>query len=747
MSATADEPSLAPPATEPPGTAALRDAAPARRPNREVSLMLRRLSRAVQRASIYPEDHPAVRQAVDSLVEAAAPLLRESTLSTIVARERLLAAHGLSEAYAYSVPWLSARLYDRGVASLTLDSALDANAARRLAQLLATPGRISDAEAATPVPGTRITCFDCSRARFREQPTGGSAVATEAEFVWGAIANALAADWCVSTPSDGSAPEPVDLADRIRASMASREGTGVTDLSRRVIAQGGRLAQLPEPVRAIVRQKLAAFVARLAPELRGQLLTAVPSDDPEKLALLVELVDALPSYDMLEVMQNVDLTTGSAPRQFLTLLRKLVTLAASEPKAAAAAEAAVDRLGLPSHLLPPGDSELRTLMGQLLSHNLDVPGWVPESYRQRIEELAQRLQTSDEYDLDDLPDLADAEAISAHVNDIALHLLRADPGGAGSAAYLRRLRDQAPRELDAGHLTTLGEIAGIIERLRAARRDLPAETSRLAQDYLTFCGQRHTVEATLAFIEQSGDTPDDAMVTLLRVGGPPAASAAVSRLIRSGNDAARDRLAAALVRLPDEIFKAAVRPRLAAEPLLARTVLGALYRVDHERGLELAEDLSTHACADVRLRGLELLFREKLTSARFDRLLRQALEDADPRVVAFGVDRACARRPTAGIPAMTAFLGAIRGPRFTSFQCQVVRLLADLQSIEARDALAAAIAGRRRAFDAPSRRVSVAIAAALDRVGDDAASNAVRAWRRSPAGLWSWLLHDAREGS
>jgi hypothetical protein len=717
-----------------------------RRQSREVGLVLRRLSRAVQRASIYPEDHPAVRQAVDSLVEVASPLLRQSTLSAIVARDRLLAAHGITEAAAFSVPWLSARLRDRGIASLTLDRGFDADAARRLAQFLAAPGRITDVESAAAIPGARITCFDCSRARFREQPSAGSAALTEAEFVWGAIANALAADWCVGEQG-GDSPEPVDLADRIRASMAEREGTGVADLSRRVIAQGGRLAQLPEPVRAIVRQKLAAFVARLAPELRGQLLTAVPSGDPEKLGLLVELVDALPSHDMLEVMQNVDLASASAPRQFLTLLRKLVALAASAPKAAAAAETAVDRFGLPAHLLPPGDSEVRRLLEQLLSHNLDAPGWIPESYRQRVEELAQALESSDEYDLEDLADATDTEAVSAHVNRIALHLFRADPGSAGSAAYLRRLRDQAPRELDAGRVATLGEIAGTLERLVAIRQDLPAETLRLAHDYLTFCGQRHTVEAALACIEQGGAAPDDAMVTLLRVGGPAAASTAVTRLVRHGSDAARERLAAALVRLPAETFASAVHPLLAGEAVLARTVLGALHRVDQDRGLELAQTLATHGSGDVRLRALELLFGQRLTSARFDRLLRHALEDDDPRVVAFGVDRACARRPTAGIPAMTAFLGAIRGPRFAPFQCQVVRLLADLQSTEAREALAEALSTRWHAFDTQARQVSLAIEAALDRFADDSAREAARAWRRSLAGLWSWLLHDPREAS
>jgi hypothetical protein len=234
-------------------------------------------------------------------------------------------------------------------------------------------------------------------------------------------------------------------------------------------------------------------------------------------------------------------------------------------------------------------------------------------------------------------------------------------------------------------------------------------------------------------------------VTLLRVGGAGSAAAVVARLLRVSDDAARDGLADALARLPSPVFAEAVVPALGDAAGLARTVLNAVARVDPERGLELAQGLVAHPAGDVRLRALQLLFSVPATSGRFDRLLRFALDDDDPRVVDFGVERATERRPLAGLPAMTAFLSALRGTRFTPMQRRVIRLLREHATTDTRDALATALAARTRALDGPARQVSCAIQAALEAFEDDEAAAAAKAWRRSAAGLYSWLRGDAKE--
>jgi hypothetical protein len=710
--------------------------------------VLRRFGHTVQRATIYPPHHPAVVHAVDGLYGHLRPLLQQATLSLIVSRRCLLVAHGAGTPAELSLPWFSARLHDRGVASLSLDATLDQLGTRTVVQWLAQPGAMTETDEVSPCPGARVTRFDYSRARFREEPAAADATRqTEAELAWGAIANALAADWCVTRPEGDAPVDPSELAEEIRASMTAREGTGVSDLSARVISQAGRLSELPEAVRGVVRQKLAAFVSRLAPELRGQLLTVVPNDNPDKLQLLAEIVDALPSHDMLEVMQSVDLNTTGAPRQFVTLLRKMVSLAASGPRGdGAAVDTSHSRFGLPAHMLLQGDAELRDLLRQLFAHQVSDAAYVPTSYQQHIERLAAHVEAGDRVELGALEDASDADLISQKVNRLSLHLLRQAPTLESSASFLRRLRDHAPRELDAGRLATLGEVAGTVESLMAAAaRDLPAETARLADDYLTFCAERPVVDAVIAEIERGGGATDERLVTLLRVGGAGSAAAVVARLPRVSTDAARDGLADALARLPSPVFAEAVVPALGEAASLARTVLTALARVDTERGLELAQGLVAHPSGDVRLRALQLLFGVPATSGRFDRLLRLALDDDDPRVVDLGVDRASERRPLAGVPAMTAFMSAVRGTRFTPMQRRVVALLRAHASPDTRDALAAALAARTRALDGPARQVSRAIQAALEAFEDDQAAAAARAWRRSAAGLYSWLRGDAKE--
>jgi hypothetical protein len=669
-------------------------------------------------------------------------------VSLIVSRRRLPVAHGAGTPSELTLPWFSARLHDRGVASLSLDAALDQQGTRTVVQWLAQPGAMTETDEVSLCPGARVTRFDYSRARFREEPTSlDASVQTEAELAWGAIANALAADWCVTRSTGDGGVDPSDLADEIRTSMTAREGTGVSDLSARVIAQAGRLSELPEAVRAVVRQKLASFVSRLAPELRGQLLTVVPNDNPDKLQLLAEIVDALPSHDVLEVMQTVDLNASGAPRQFVTLMRKMVSLAASEPRGdGPASDTTLSRFGLPAHMLLQGDAELRTLLRQLFAHQASDTSYVPASYQHHIEHLATHAGAGDALQFSTLDDASDADHVSQQVNWLSLHLLRQAPTLATSASFLRRLRDHAPRELDAGRLTNLGDVAAIVEQfVAAAGEDLPAETARLADEYLTFCAERPVVEAVVHAIEGGQGPVDDRLVTLLRVGGAGSAAAVVARLQRLDTDAAVDRLGEALARLPSPVFAEAVVPALADASGLARTVLRAVARVDHERGLELAQGLVSHAAAEVRLCALQLLFGIPVTSGRFDRLLRQALDDDDPRVVALGVERASERHPLAGVPAMTAFLSATRGVRFTPMQRQVVNVLREHASPDTRDALAAALAARTRAMDGSARQVSRLIQAALEAFEDDAAAAAARAWRRSAAGLYSWLRGDAKE--
>jgi hypothetical protein len=75
-------------------------------------------------------------------------------------------------------------------------------------------------------------------------------------------------------------------------------------------------------------------------------------------------------------------------------------------------------------------------------------------------------------------------------------------------------------------------------------------------------------------------------------------------------------------------------------------------------------------------------------------------------------------------------------------QLRAVEILAEVGTREARDVLVKALASRRRALGAGARAVAREIAATLRRIGDEPSEAAVRAWRRSIAGLWSRLVRD-----
>jgi hypothetical protein len=70
-------------------------------------------------------------------------------------------------------------------------------------------------------------------------------------------------------------------------------------------------------------------------------------------------------------------------------------------------------------------------------------------------------------------------------------------------------------------------------------------------------------------------------------------------------------------------------------------------------------------------------------------------------------------------------------------QIAAVDLLQRRWTPGAAQVLATALRARRHIFDRGPRMVSKAIVAAIDDGGDAEARGAVRAWKRSAAGLWS----------
>src|SRR5437867_8355989 len=84
-----------------------------------------RMARAVQKATIYPDGHPAVPGAVDVFLAALKQALEDRPVLTIgIASDRfLLEGEPIAEKHGV-LPWLAQFLHERGLASIDLNRGL-----------------------------------------------------------------------------------------------------------------------------------------------------------------------------------------------------------------------------------------------------------------------------------------------------------------------------------------------------------------------------------------------------------------------------------------------------------------------------------------------------------------------------------------------------------------------------------------------------------------------------------------------
>jgi hypothetical protein len=85
----------------------------------------------------------------------------------------------------------------------------------------------------------------------------------------------------VSDLSSEDRQDPAILADRIREAILASEGTGIADLSGRLISLHDQLLALDKDSREVAARKLASLIERLLPELRGSLLVVRSNDEPK----------------------------------------------------------------------------------------------------------------------------------------------------------------------------------------------------------------------------------------------------------------------------------------------------------------------------------------------------------------------------------------------------------------------------------------------------------------------------------
>jgi hypothetical protein len=710
--------------------------------------LLARLTRALQRTAIYPPGHPSAGVSTAPVVDALARLLHDQpTLLIGFTSERVFVGLRSDDVSPYEAPWLTTRIAARGIASIEFTSEPALADATRLIEWLARGDDPANGGEPPRFESCVVTRVDYSATRFREAPVQEGRL-SPAALAWRAISRSLVTDWYSGTAE--TPVEPVDLAHCVLHMLDRQEGAGVCEWSERLAGVSSQLASLPNEVRAVVKGRLAEFMAALTPELRGQLLTATPRDSAQKLELLSQMIDRLPRSLVVEVVRNLDFGRGSSTHQFLSLMLKLTTLSAADPQVSQVLGERYGQEGLPPAIVHYDAPQAKRVLEELLARRQDdVVGANPHDYQARLEALSVSTLSKGRgvFDADRHVDPRDACQVSAQTGLVALHLLEAGVDEADLAACLERIQEQLPRFLDDRRFDVLARAARVFQNLLQDRDGLTSAAARHADAGLQFFASPAAVGAVVAALESAEGGLDETLLTLARACGAPLAEAALAEIVTRSEDALHWRLVEVLDALDREGVRSAVTAVHRREPGRSRRLVSALIAAGAGRLLsEVGHAFVGDPDATVRADVCRLLFSGSLGATGAASLLRRTLEDDHPCVVEVGIEAVEKGEAPAAAGAIAALIDASRPPVIEPLQHRLVRVLARHPGPEVRRCLIDLLKHRHGRFDRPSRLLSRTIAIALDRAGGDDEIAAARAWRHSPAGLASRFLGDATKG-
>jgi hypothetical protein len=698
--------------------------------------VIARLSRAVQRATIYPEGHPAIRAAVGPFLESVRAALRErASLAILVSRDHVEVEGEEPRERPRSFGWLAQQLYARDLASITLQGTLREDEAIRFVLWLGRREPAPEDSSGEPrFEGIACARLDYTLARFREGASTEAGVEDEVVRTWASAVGSLTEGWFAGD-REALPHDPEELGRELGAHIARNEGVGGAVLASRILSLGAELGRLPRSVRAAVKRRLGAFIGALSPDLQRELLRIGPDTDPARLAFVAEVLEDLPDPVVMDILAELE-PGAHVPHQFITLMEKLVGLASRDPLLAEAAEVRLESMGLPRGLVTRDPPEVRAALEEVLSTRVDDTEHNPEAYQARLEELsARRAPRSAAFTEGRHGDPRSLDEVAVHVTEIALRLLVAAPASPDSAGFAKRLIDDAPHALQAGRFDFVYAAA---QALRAAS----LAGSGPAAEYTSILVRKDSLDQVLDAVQASSAPPTPAMVGLFRLGGVEAACAAFARISSQPDAVARERLVDLLVFLEAEPFSVAVARARSQGAALLPAVFEVLRHPAAPKGFELALTFLGNKDADVRLEAFRVLFGADLKAMSFERCLEKALSDAEPRIASFGLEQARRHKEPGTVRLLGSYLEGRLGFASPTLHLRAVEVLAEAGTREARDALVAALASRRRTLGAGARAVAREIAATLRRIGDEPSEAAVRAWRRSVAGLWSRLVGD-----
>jgi hypothetical protein len=750
-----------------------------------------RLTRLVQRAAIYPAGHPTVRLLLAPFIEAIAPFTDGTLpLALAVRKDRLIASAGTTPPQEHESKWLAGQLHTRGVATLAITGAVDAEELLVFARWLSGPAQAGERPQAPG--GLTVHFVDYTGAAYDEQPlvndspdggvgawnriaslltdsdggaggTGGGGAGNP--FIAGAGGTGEGGSGGPGTgggtgggtgtgsgPGSGSGSaigvpiDPQHIASTIQSELARSEGTGVGIATERLLIAGTRLGRLSPGDLAVVKRRLADVVDRLPEEVRHQLLTVVPNDDPRKCELLSSVLDELPTRRILELVPRVDMKRGTHVSPFLTFLMRLCSVAAREAALSEAVETQLGRHGLPTDLVHAGSDHLRAVLEQAFSQTAEHYSNTGELYQASVNEISIDFHTTpDDEARARLRGAENANETTEHAARIAVALVRSDPRDPATVSCLTFARDTANKSLAGdGRLSLLAELAAVARLVSDTSPD--AQTRAVVQECLALCRQPVALEQLINAVGEHVGPPTETLTALFLASGLSGSVLAVKRMTDLPDGAFRDRLGELVTRQEIDIVRSALT-RLRKDDYPVMIVINVLRVMDPIRAPELVRLFIRDPDAGIRRLSLDMLREAPLSPVKRERVMIQAMTDHDEEVAITALTDLCQHQTPTGLAALTRYLSRVDDRELEHLQVATVDLLVDSWSGGALDVIMVALQARRHIFNSGPRRVSIAMVTALTEHGGDPGGGAARAWQRSAAGLWSTVLGGRREAS
>jgi hypothetical protein len=711
-------------------------------PSKTIVEALVRMGRAVQKATIYPQGHPAIPGAVEHFLEVLPGALEgRPALSLGIAVDQFLIDGVPLDEKQGVISWLAQHLHERGLASITFAGTLQEAVVVSFVRWLAGS---TESERERPDPpafdGITMVRFDYARARFGEDPAEADGTERDAVRAWHAVMGGMA-EGCGLETSGWTSDDPAEMAKEVNDLLQKQEGPGVRSIASRVIAMGATLSNVPEHLRAPLKRRLGAFIGSLTPALREQLLRVDPNSSRQKLEFVTELIDVLPKTTVIDVLGTLDKSGAHVPHQFITLMNKLIGVSAQDATLRREVGGKLETMGVPRALMDREPEKVKDVLTEVMQSRIEKT-WNPESYQALLEELSARkvagatTVTSSRY-----ADPKDGEGNRAHVSEIALRLLVARPDAPEASDFVKCLEEDAPRAVGCGRFEQVHEAASTLRRMAGGVGELSQELQQQVQGYLSTFTREEQVRKIIAAAEEGEGLVPPAILGLFLLAGSEAVDAALKRLAEIQDGPEREPITQLLVAADPEAFTAAVGRKRGEGWAVLRVLFPVLHRIGGTRAVDLAMTFVGNEDARIRVDALRVLIACDSRPGQAFRYLERAVADESPRVVAFAVSQA---RQTGGSD-MTYLLGTFlnteaRNANDYDLRVQTIWALAAFRTPEARDILINMLSRRKIALWVNDQRISDALEGALVQIGDAVSEAAVRRWRISPSRWISMLL-------